>query len=49
MDKKEYILKCPTMCENGKSFHSTYGTEKLCGVCNGKGTITNIQVKLLGL
>ncbi len=41
-------IECP-FCYGGIVFHITYGTEKDCDICKGKGTISDKKLKALDL
>jgi len=43
------VISCPCNCENGKTYHSTYGSEKICSVCDGTGKLSLTKAKKIDL
>lgn len=43
------VIKCPCACTNGKTYDSTYGSEKTCSVCDGTGKLTLTKAKKIDL
>jgi DnaJ-class molecular chaperone len=42
-------LFCPFCHGDGVSFHPTYGSEKKCTVCKGKGVVAKDKLKKLDI